>query len=386
MKVAAFDYELPVERIAQEPAADREASRLLVVRPDALEHAGLEHRRIAELAELIPAGALIVVNDTRVVPARLLGTKADSGGKVEIFLVRKVEERSVTVSEGVERVGEVWSALGRSSKPLRFGTDVLVGPPGEASPGVVATAARLVIRLLGRTEDGLLEVALFTAPSDTLAAALATVGQVPLPPYIKRAPTESDAERYQTVFARVDGAVAAPTAGLHLTRALLGRLAIRGCEMATVTLHVGLGTFQPVTVEDLDEHPMHGEMYSVSRTTSEAIARARERGAPVIAVGTTVVRALESAADPDHPGLVSPQSGETHLLIQPGYTFRVVDRLLTNFHLPKSTLLAMVCAFAGTERVLAAYRAAVEAEYRFFSYGDAMLLERDVHGESAGPP
>jgi S-adenosylmethionine:tRNA ribosyltransferase-isomerase len=204
---------------------------------------------------------------------------------------------------------------------------------------------------------------------------------VPLPPYIKRAPTESDAERYQTVFARVDGAVAAPTAGLHLTRALLGRLAIRGCEMATVTLHVGLGTFQPVTVEDLDEHPMHGEMYSVSRTTSDAIARARERGAPVIAVGTTVVRALESAADPDRTGLVSPQSGETHLLIQPGYTFRVVDRLLTNFHLPKSTLLAMVCAFAGTERVLAAYRAAVAAEYRFFSYGDAMLLERD---ESAG--
>jgi S-adenosylmethionine:tRNA ribosyltransferase-isomerase len=376
MKVAAFDYELPVERIAQEPAADREASRLLVVRPDTR-----EHRTIAELAELIPAGALIVVNDTRVVPARLLGTKADSGGKVEIFLVRKVEERSVTVSEGVERVGEVWSALGRSSKPLRFGTDVLVGPPGDAAPGVSATAARLVIRLLGRTEDGLLEVALFTAPSDTLAAALAAVGRVPLPPYIKRAPTESDAERYQTVFARVDGAVAAPTAGLHLTRALLGRLAIRGCEMATVTLHVGLGTFQPVTVEDLDEHPMHGEMYSVSRTTSDAIARARERGAPVIAVGTTVVRALESAADPDRTGLVSPQSGETHLLIQPGYTFRVVDRLLTNFHLPKSTLLAMVCAFAGTERVLAAYRAAVAAEYRFFSYGDAMLLERD---ESAG--
>ncbi len=378
MKVAAFDYELPVERIAQEPAADREESRLLIVGPDAL-----EHRRIAELAELVPAGALIIANDTRVVPARLLGTKADSGGKVEIFLVRKVEERSIPLSEGVERTGEVWSALGRSSKPLRFGTDVLVGPPGEATPGVTATAARLVIRLLGRTEDGLLEVALFTAPSDTLAAALAAVGQVPLPPYIKRTPTESDTERYQTVFARVDGAVAAPTAGLHLTRALLGRLAIRGCEVATVTLHVGLGTFQPVTVEDLDEHPMHGEMFTVSRTTSEAIARARERGAPVIAVGTTVVRALESAADPERPGLVIPQSGETRLLIQPGYTFRVVDRLLTNFHRPKSTLLAMVCAFAGTERVLAAYRAAVEAEYRFFSYGDAMLLTRDA-APSAG--
>ena len=229
-------------------------------------------------------------------------------------------------------------------------------------------------------------MALFTAPSDTLAAALAAVGQVPLPPYIKRAPTESDSARYQTVFARVDGAVAAPTAGLHLTRALLGRLAVRGCEMATVTLHVGLGTFQPVTVDDLDEHPMHGEMYSVSRTTADAIARARERRAPVIAVGTTVVRALESAADTERPGFVVPRSGETRLLIQPGYTFRVVDRLLTNFHLPKSTLLAMVSAFAGTERVLAAYRAAVEAEYRFFSYGDAMLLTRATDGGSSSTP
>ena len=389
MKVAAFDYELPAERIAQQPAADREAARLLVVHPDrpAGDAEAFEHRTIAELADILPPGALLVVNDTRVVPARLLGTKADSGGKVEIFLVRKVEERSVPMADGVERVGEVWSALGRSSKPLRFGTDVLVGAPGEGGTAAAGdpreplaggspAPARLVIRLLGRTEDGLLEVALFTAPSDSLAAALASVGQVPLPPYIKRAPVESDTERYQTVFARVDGAVAAPTAGLHLTRALLGRLAVRGCEMATVTLHVGLGTFQPVTVEDLDEHPMHGEMYNVSRTTAQAIDRARERGSPVIAVGTTVVRALESAADVDRPGHVAARSGETHLLIQPGYSFRVVDRLLTNFHLPRSTLLAMVCAFAGTERILAAYQAAVAAEYRFFSYGDAMLTGR----------
>ena len=171
-------------------------------------------------------------------------------------------------------------------------------------------------------------------------------------------------------------AVAAPTAGLHVTRALLGRLAVHECEVTMVTLHVGLGTFQPVTVEDHDQHPKHSEHFEITRTASTAIARARERGAPVVAIGTTVVRALESAADPDRPGFVRPMSGDTKLLIQPGYTFRVVDRLLTNFHLPRSTLLSMVCAFGGTERVLAACRAAVEENYRFYSYGDAMLLDR----------
>jgi S-adenosylmethionine:tRNA ribosyltransferase-isomerase len=206
--------------------------------------------------------------------------------------------------------------------------------------------------------------------------AIRALGHVPLPPYIKRDDQSDDAERYQTVFARVDGAVAAPTAGLHVTRALLGRLAVRECDVAMVTLHVGLGTFQPVTVEDLDQHAMHSERFDVTRNTARAVARARERGAPVVAVGTTVVRALESAADPERPGFVRPMTGDTRLLIQPGYAFRVVDLLLTNFHLPRSTLLAMVCAFGGTERVLAAYRAAVEQGFRFYSYGDAMLLDR----------
>ena len=196
-----------------------------------------------------------------------------------------------------------------------------------------------------------------------------------MPPYIKRDDDVDDASRYQTVFAR-HGAVAAPTAGLHLSNALLGRLAVRGCEVVTVTLHVGLGTFQPVAVEDLDVHPMHSESFVVSQSTAEAIARARHRGAPVIAIGTTTVRALESSADPEHPGHVRAASGETRLLVQPGYAWSVVDGLLTNFHLPRSTLLALVCAFTGNDRVLDAYRLAVQERYRFFSYGDAMLLWR----------
>jgi S-adenosylmethionine:tRNA ribosyltransferase-isomerase len=326
----------------------------------------------------------VVLNDTRVLRARLLGRKPETGGKVEIFLVRKLGERRIEVAEGESRDVEVWRALGKASKALKFGTDVIVAageaPSGSPVPTIVAASqTQLVVRLLGRAEeDGLLEVGLTVRgrPSASVEDAIHELGHIPLPPYIKRDDRAEDAERYQTVFARVDGAVAAPTAGLHVTRALLGRLAVHECEVTMVTLHVGLGTFQPVTVEDLDQHPMHSEHFEITRTASTAIARARERGAPVVAIGTTVVRALESAADPDRPGFVRPMSGDTKLLIQPGYTFRVVDRLLTNFHLPRSTLLSMVCAFGGTERVLAACRAAVEENYRFYSYGDAMLLDR----------
>jgi S-adenosylmethionine:tRNA ribosyltransferase-isomerase len=207
-----------------------------------------------------------------------------------------------------------------------------------------------------------------------LAAAVEASGHVPLPPYVHRPDDAADRERYQTVFARVPGAVAAPTAGLHLSTALIDRIRARGVAVATVTLHVGLGTFQPVSAEDLDDHPMHAEAFVVPAEAAAAVAAARDRGAPVVAVGTTVVRALESAADPARPGGVLALSGETRLLIQPGYRFRVVDQLLTNFHLPQSTLLALVAAFAGRERVLSAYRAAVGARYRFYSYGDAMLI------------
>jgi S-adenosylmethionine:tRNA ribosyltransferase-isomerase len=355
VKVELFDYELPPERIAQEPAPEREAARLMVLPADG---GAPEHTTVASLPDLIPAHALVVLNDTRVVPARLLGVKADTGGRVEIFLVQKMGTREL---DGLEH--QVWRALGKSSKSLRFGTNVIVGP--------------LVIRLLGRAEeDGLLEVGITTTNGMPVDDAIRETGHVPLPPYIKRDDADADRERYQTVFARADGAIAAPTAGLHLTRAMLGRFAVRGAEVATVTLHVGLGTFQPVTVADLDDHPMHSERYEVSRTAQASIAKARERDASVVAVGTTVVRTLESVADPAREGLVMAGAGATRLLIQPGYRFRVVDVLVTNFHLPKSTLLALVCAFGGTERVLAAYETAVKEKYRFFSYGDAMLLWR----------
>ena len=375
MRVDTFSYELPPDRIAQQPAENREAARLLVMQGERRSEA-----TVGDLASLIPRGSLIVLNDTRVLRARLLGKKPETGGKVEIFLVRKIGERRLTLRQGESeepevRDVEVWRALGKASKPLKFETDVVVG--GDVPAGAAGAGLKLVIHLLGRAEDdGLLEVGLTVRGGGTVEEAIRALGHVPLPPYIKRDDRAEDTERYQTVFARVDGAVAAPTAGLHVTRALLGRLAVHECDVASVTLHVGLGTFQPVTVEDLDQHPMHTERFEVTRTTARAIARARERGAPVVAIGTTVVRALESAADPERPGFVRPMAGDTNLLIQPGYEFRVVDRLMTNFHLPRSTLLAMVCAFGGTERVLAAYRAAVDEGYRFYSYGDAMLLER----------
>jgi S-adenosylmethionine:tRNA ribosyltransferase-isomerase len=358
VRIDTFDYELPAERIAQHPAEPRDSARLLV-----LGEGGFEHRTIADLPELIPQGSLVVVNDTRVFPARIIGQKAKTGGKVEIFLLQSAGQRELTI-DGETRQIEVWRALGKSSKPLRFGSDV--------------TAGALTIHLIGRAEDGLLEVGLSVPPGVTIRDAIHETGSVPLPPYIHRDPDAKDVERYQTVFARTEGAVAAPTAGLHLTHALLGRLALRDCEVASVTLHVGLGTFQPVSVEDLDQHPMHSESYEISKATADAIARARKRNAPVVAIGTTVVRALESAAaaDSQSDGLVTPTRGDTRLLIQPGYKFRVVDRMMTNFHLPKSTLMAMVCAFGGTSRVLEAYGVAVAEKYRFYSYGDAMLLSR----------
>jgi S-adenosylmethionine:tRNA ribosyltransferase-isomerase len=386
MRVDEFVYELPPELIAQRPAEDRELARLLVVGggdPDG--GAGepgdaIEHHRVGELPDLLPEGALVVVNDTRVIPARLLGRKRDTRGRVEVLLVRKTGVQELEIAPDQIRGVEIWRALGKSSKPLKFGADIEIPGRGSGTGGADARDAEpavLFVRLLGRSEDdGLLEVAVWSATDESVEAGVRACGHVPLPPYIKRDDEADDVARYQTVYARHDGAVAAPTAGLHVTNAMIGRLAVRGCDVASVTLHVGLGTFQPVTVEDLDQHPMHSERYVVTPSTVEAIARARARGKPVVAVGTTTVRALESAADPDRPGHVLPASGETRLLIQPGHAWRVVDVLLTNFHLPRSTLLALTCAFGGRDRVLAAYRAAVQERYRFFSYGDAMLLRR----------
>ncbi len=350
MRVALLHYDLAPESIAQVPADDPLSARLL----DLPDQGEATYAHVRDLPERVPEGALIVVNDTRVLKARLLGKKRGSGGKAEVFLVRRADGDGGADAGGRSR----WWALGRASKGLRL--------------GAVIDCDGLSIEIVGR-EAELLLVEL-SAASGTVADAVDRVGHVPLPPYIRRADADADRTRYQTIFARVDGAVAAPTAGLHLTEPLIERLRARGCSLTAVTLHVGLGTFQPVTVPDLDDHPMHSETFHVPPAAADAIAAARARGAPVLAIGTTVVRALESAADPDRPGHVTAGSGETRLLIQPGYRFRVVDRLFTNFHLPGSTLLALVAAFSGTERTLAAYGEAQRRGFRFFSYGDAMLL------------
>lgn len=361
MLLSRLDFELPADLIADRPLTARDGARLLVVGS-----AGLAHRAIRDLPLLLPRGALLVVNDTRVLPARLLGHKRGSGGRVELLLLRRLADGP----------GARWSALGRASKPLREGTVLVFGEPADAA-GIEATVTRTA------GEGGVLEVAL-TPRGLPLDEALERLGHVPLPPYIRRSDEPDDRERYQTVFAREKGAVAAPTAGLHLSHDLLGRLADAGIERAFVTLHVGLGTFQPPTALDLDDHVMHAEWFAVPQATADAVASARARGAPVVAVGTTVVRALESAADDAVPGRVVATSGETRLCVQPGFAFRVVDRLVTNFHLPRSTLLALVTAFGGTSAVLGAYREAVARRYRFYSYGDAMLLEARVPpGEAA---
>ena len=381
MRVDAFDYELPIELIAQRPAHERSLARLMHVTPGA---DAMRALRVSDFPALLPAGTLVVVNDTRVFPARLLGRKMDTGGRVEVLLVRPIGVREIEVAPGDVRRAQVWSALGKGSKSFKFGTDIEVAQrhvsddPILPLPGAPTDRAPFLrVRLLGRLEeDGLLEVALWTAADESIDAALRLCGNVPLPPYIKRDPSQEDEHRYQTVYARHDGAVAAPTAGLHLTDAILAEFRERGCDVANVTLHVGLGTFRPVVVDDLDAHSMHAERYVVSQATADAVAAARRRGARVVAIGTTTTRALESAADPNQPGLVRATQGETRLLIQPGYSFRVVDGLFTNFHLPRSTLLALVCAFGGTERVLEAYQVAVRERYRFFSYGDAMFLWR----------
>ncbi|MEZ4223998.1 MAG: tRNA preQ1(34) S-adenosylmethionine ribosyltransferase-isomerase QueA [Polyangiaceae bacterium] len=344
MQTAALDYALPPELIAQHPPDERDAGRLLCLEGDAL-----AHRAVAEWPLLLPQGALVVLNDTRVLRARLIGNRP-SGGRVEVLLVRELSRQGAAAT---------WAAMARPLKRLRAGDELQFGV--------------LSATVLERLDAHHLALRLETS-APNLEAALEQVGHVPLPPYMTRADEPADRERYQTVFAKHSGSVAAPTAGLHLSQRLLARLPARGIATAQVTLHVGPGTFRPVDTDDLDSHPMHEERYHIGQDVADAIADARARGAPVIAVGTTVVRALESGAAPELPGGLRVGGGTTRLLIQPGYRFRVVDGLLTNFHMPRSTLLALVAAFAGLERVLAAYRAAVEARYRFLSYGDAMWI------------
>ena len=340
MKLSDFDYDLPRELIAQNPAFERTASRLLQLDGRSGE---LRDRQFADLPELVNAGDVLVMNDTRVIKARLAGRK-ESGGQVEVLVERVLD---------FERV----LAQVRASKTPRAGSRLLL------AHGVVA-------EVLERT--GEFFVLRFADCADVFAL-LERAGSVPLPPYITHAADAADDARYQTVYARAPGAVAAPTAGLHFDDALLAALAARGVKLAWLTLHVGAGTFQPVRSEDVAAHKMHAEWYSLPQATVDAVEAAESVGANVIAVGTTSLRALEAAAADG--GLLA-GSAETNLFIVPGYRFRVVDRLITNFHLPRSTLLMLVSAFAGTENIRRAYAHAIERKYRFFSYGDAMLIER----------
>ena len=338
MKKSDFHYDLPPELIAQAPLPERSASRLLVL--DAGSRAW-QDRRFRELPDLLRAGDLLVFNDTRVLPARLFGRK-ETGGAVEILLERITGAHSATAQLGV-------------SKKPREGSHILLGDDTR-------------VRVLGR-EGAFFELRFETA--EPLEKLLARLGRMPLPPYIAREAGEADAERYQTVFAREPGAVAAPTAGLHFDQRMLDELRARGVEFGYVTLHVGAGTFQPVRSERIEDHVMHREWLNVGAELVEKIRAARSRGGRVVAVGTTVVRALEAARA---GGELKPFAGETSIFIMPGYKIESVDALITNFHLPESTLLMLVSALAGRELILAAYRHAVEQRYRFFSYGDAMLI------------
>ena len=338
MRTSDFDYDLPSEFIAQRPIEPRDHARLLVLRRT---DGSWEHRRFFELPDLLRPGDLLVANDSRVIPARL-HTRKSTGGAVELLLLRRAESGW-------------WLALARPSRRLRPGSVLSVEGGGRS----------YAIELGARRDDGLFEVRL---ENEGLIAAC---GEAPLPPYIHE--PLADSERYQTVYSREEGSAAAPTAGLHFTPGLMERLAERGVELAYVTLHVGLDTFRPVEADDPREHHIHTEYAVLPPETAQAIARARERGSRVVAVGTTSVRTLESAAGA-RGGAVEAYRGNTGLMILPGHEFRAVDAMVTNFHLPRSTLLMLVSAFAGKGLIDAAYAEAVRERYRFYSFGDAMLL------------
>jgi S-adenosylmethionine:tRNA ribosyltransferase-isomerase len=359
MRVDLFDFDLPEERIALRPAAPRDSARLLTVRPDG--EPRLEDRSVRDLPDLLRAGDVLVFNDTKVIPARLHGLRArgDSTARVEVLLHTRV---------GAER----WRAFARPAKRLAVGDRIRFGEPAESA---ACELVRLDAEVEAKDEGG--EVVLrFSFAGAFLDEAIERFGEMPLPPYIagRRAPDERDRADYQTLYAREDGAVAAPTAGLHFTDELLRRVDERGIGRVFVTLHVGPGTFLPVKAEDTDEHRMHAELGTVSAEAAAALNAARARGGRIVAVGTTALRLLESAARPD--GTIAPFAGETDIFITPGYRFRAVDALMTNFHLPRSTLFMLVCAFSGLDAMKAAYAHAIATGYRFYSYGDACLLFR----------
>jgi S-adenosylmethionine:tRNA ribosyltransferase-isomerase len=344
--VSQFDFDLPRELIAQEPAPDRSRARLLNLNRRT---GAIVHSSIAALPDFLNAGDLVVVNNTRVFPARLLGRRVPSGGAVECLLIGRLHD-------------DVWEALMHPGQKLRPGARTIFEGPRLLHGEVLERRfyGRRVIRLW--TPDG--------SPVDE---AVDAIGHVPLPPYIRRSDSPADRERYQTMFARARGSVAAPTAGLHFTRELTSAVERRGAAIVEITLHVGYGTFQPVRVPRVEDHRVEAERFEIGEAAAAAINRTLDEGRRVIAVGTTTTRALESAARAGN-GRVAAGAGETDLFIYPGFEFRVLRGLLTNFHLPQSSLLMLVAAFAGRERVLGAYRDAVAARYRFYSYGDAMLI------------
>ena len=370
MNASDFDFDLPDELIAQEPPAVRGESRLLVLN----RHTGdIRDGTFAQLVDRLASGDLLVLNNTRVFPARLLGRRVPSAGAVEFLLVRQLPTPNVPDSnETQSSIGSSDVGVGRSSY-----WEALVHPGQKLKPGALIEfghdTLRLHAEILGRHYHGRRTVRLWTADGSDVPAAIDQLGHVPLPPYIRREDRASDRERYQTVYARARGSIAAPTAGLHFTRALLEQLDARGIERTEITLHVGYGTFKPVRADAIEDHVVDPEAFTVSGDAAAAFTRARHEGRRVIAVGTTTTRALESLQI-DAGGGVVPATGETQLFIRPGHEFRVVQGMITNFHLPRSSLLMLVAAFAGREQALAAYRHAVERRYRFYSYGDAMMI------------
>ena len=351
MKRADFAFDLPAELIAQEPLAERSASRLLEV--DAV-RGTFTHRAFRDLPSLLSPNDLLVFNNTRVLPARLFAQK-QTGGKVEILFERLLGDGSAL-------------AHVRASKSPKEGALLLITPDGNSD------VSELTLRVMGR-EDALFKLA---PESGSLKEMMRRFGHMPLPPYIDRLDTQADRDRYQTVYGRREGAVAAPTAGLHFDRALLDALQGAGIHRAEVTLHVGAGTFQPVRADDIEDHVMHKEYVEVDQICCEAVNACRERGGKVIAVGTTAVRSLETAAIQNAEGCLVPFEGDTDIFLYPGCKFHVVDAMVTNFHLPESTLLMLVSAFAGVDTIRQAYAAAIENRYRFFSYGDAMFLTKST--------
>jgi S-adenosylmethionine:tRNA ribosyltransferase-isomerase len=368
MLVRDFDFDLPHELIAQEPAVDRSGARLLYLPRTS---GPIVHSAVAALPSLLHRGDLLVVNNTRVFPARLLGHRVPSGGAVECLLVARVSDvvsafrrtSQYTVS-GFSRTEteELWEALVHPGQKLKPGSEV-----------VFEGAVTLHGEILEQRFFGRRTIRLWTDDGSSVQDAVEQIGHVPLPPYIKRDDQASDRDRYQTVFAQRSGSIAAPTAGLHFSAPLISALSEQEIEMAEITLHVGYGTFQPVRVDRVEDHRVEPERYEISETSANAINQALDRSRRVIAVGTTTTRTLEAVAS-EHGGRIVAGGGTTGLFIYPGFEFKVIRGLLTNFHLPQSSLLMLVCAFAGRERVLSAYREAVGERYRFYSYGDAMLI------------